>query len=82
MCEQCWQSVVEPTLFFLVGVMDQVYRTPVRHLTDLQKIIYPAVNSVTQKMLQVEAEYRFGHFPPMEAMLRFMEHEVKRKVCA
>ena len=39
-------------LIFAVGVVkDQVYRTPVRDLADLQERIYAAVNSVTSQML-------------------------------
>ena len=94
MCEQCWQSIVEPQLagklfhqgveaehtagayqvrgcsdrfsahlmFFLWGfVKNQVYRTPVRDLADLQERIYAVVNIVIPQMLlntSVEVEYR------------------------
>ena len=47
--------------FFLWGFKDQVYRTPVYDLADLQVRIYAAVNNVTQQMLHntwVEFEYR------------------------
>ncbi|KAJ4427656.1 hypothetical protein ANN_25304 [Periplaneta americana] len=69
-----------PPDFFLWGfVKDQVYRTPVRDLADLQERIYAAVNNVTPQMLHntwVEVEYRWIFpVPPMEAMLRFMEHK-------
>ncbi|KAJ4432019.1 hypothetical protein ANN_20633 [Periplaneta americana] len=68
-----------PPDFFLWGfVKDQVYRTPVRDLADLQERIYAAVNNVTPQMLHntwVEVEYRLDILPPMEAMLRFMEHK-------
>ncbi|KAJ4447016.1 hypothetical protein ANN_09004 [Periplaneta americana] len=51
-----------PPDFFLWGfVKDQVYRTPVRDLADLQERIYAAVNNVTPQMLHntwVEVEYR------------------------
>ncbi|KAJ4451541.1 hypothetical protein ANN_03006 [Periplaneta americana] len=43
------------------GHDDQVYRTPVRDLADLQERIYAAVNNVTPQMLHntwVEVEYR------------------------
>ena len=50
-----------PDFFFLWGfVKDQVYRTPVCDLADLQERIYVAVNYVTPQMLHntgVEAEY-------------------------
>ena len=42
-------------------VKDQIYRTPVRDLADLQEIIYAAVNIVTPHMLHntwVEVDYR------------------------
>ncbi|KAJ4439097.1 hypothetical protein ANN_15054 [Periplaneta americana] len=46
---------------------------------DLQERIYAAVNNVTPQMLHntwVEVEYRLDiSVPPMEAMLRFMEHK-------
>ena len=49
-------------IFFLWGfVKDQVYRTPVRDLADLQERIYAAVNNVTPQMLHntwVEVEYQ------------------------
>ena len=39
-------------IIFLWGfVKDQVYRTPVRDLADLQERIYVTVNSVTPQML-------------------------------
>ena len=51
-------------LFFLWGfVKDQVYRTPVRGLTDLKERIYAAVDNVTPQMLHntwVEVEYQLG----------------------
>lgn len=51
-----------PPDFFLWGfVKDQVYRTPVRDLADLQERICTAVNNVTPQMLHntwVEVEYR------------------------
>ncbi|KAJ4435559.1 hypothetical protein ANN_18175 [Periplaneta americana] len=51
-----------PPDFFLWGfVKDQVYRTPVLDLADLQERIYAAVNNVTPQMLHntwVEVEYR------------------------
>ncbi|KAJ4426428.1 hypothetical protein ANN_27242 [Periplaneta americana] len=51
-----------PPDFFLWGFLkDQVYRTPVRDLADLQERIYAAVNNVTPQMLHntwVEVEYR------------------------
>ena len=56
-----------PPDFFLWGfVKDQVYRTPVRDLADLQERIYVAVNNVTPQMLYntwVEVEYRLDIFP-------------------
>ena len=61
MSKQCWQSVVEHTLFLLWGfVKDKVYRTSVRDLADLQEIIYAAVNNVTPQALHntwVKVEY-------------------------
>ena len=51
-----------PPDFFLWGsVKDQVYRTPVCDLADLQERIYAAVNNVTQQILHntwVEVEYQ------------------------
>ncbi|KAJ4440170.1 hypothetical protein ANN_08308 [Periplaneta americana] len=68
-----------PPDFFLWGfVKDQVYRTPVRDLADLQERIYAAVNNVTPQMLHntwVEVEYRWIFPVPLEAMLRFVEHK-------
>ena len=59
-CQQCCQSVVEPPDIFLWGfVKDDVYRTLVRDLADLQDA---AVNNVTPQMLHntwVEVEYRY-----------------------
>ena len=41
-----------PPDFFLWGfVKDQVFRTPIRDLADLQGRIYAAVNNVTPQML-------------------------------
>ena len=48
--------------FFLWGfVKDQIYRTKVRDLADLQKIIYAALNNVTPQILHntwIKVEYR------------------------
>ena len=49
-------------IFFLWEfVKDEINKTPVRNLADLQEIIHDAVNSVTPQMLHntwVEIEYR------------------------
>ena len=68
-------------LFLWGFVKDWLYRTPVRDLADLQEIIYADVNNVTLQMLHntwVEFEYWLG-ISHVEDMLRFMEHEVKKK---
>ena len=62
MYEQCWQSMMESTCFFFLWgfVKDQIYRTPVCDLADLQERIYAAVNNVTPQMFHntwVEVEY-------------------------
>ena len=46
-------------------VNDQVYRTPVRDLADLQERIYAAVDSVTPQMLHNTwiDDQQVGHFP-------------------
>ena len=63
--------------FFLWGfVHDQVHRSPVRDLADLQERIYAAANNVTPQMLH-NTWVEVGHFL-LETMLRFMEHEVKK----
>ena len=53
-----------------------------RDLADLQERIYAAINNATPQVLHntwVEVEYRFDFpVPLMEAMLRFMEHKVKK----
>ena len=62
MCEQCWQVLWSPPDFFLWGIVkNQVYRTPVCDLADLQERINAAVNSVTPQMLHntwVEVQYQ------------------------
>ena len=60
--------------FFLRGfVKDQVYRTPVRDLADLQQF-----HTTIPHNTWVEVEYRLNIFVPlMEAMLRFVEHRIK-----
>ena len=64
-------------------VKDQVYRTTVCNLADLQERIYAAVNNVTPQMLHntwVEVDYQLDiSRATMEAMLRFMEHKAKKK---
>ena len=54
-------DLTPPDFFFLVGfVKGQVYRTPVRHLSDLKEIIYTAFNNVTPQTLRnrcVEVQY-------------------------
>ena len=48
-------------VFLWEFVKDQVYRTPVRDLTDLEERIYAGFNHVTPQMLHntwVEVEYR------------------------
>ena len=67
-----------PTDFFLWGfVKDQVYRTPVRDLVDLQEIIYAAINSATPQMLRTHGSRLNASRTLMKAMLRLMELKVK-----
>ena len=67
--------------FFLRGFKDQVYRTPVHDLTDLQERIYAAVSNVIPQMLHnTWSRLNTGWIFPvilMEALLRFMEHKDK-----
>ena len=65
-------------------VKDQVYKTPVHDLADLQERIYAAVNNVTPQMLhntwvKVDTSWTFP-VSLMEAKLRFMEHNVKKNL--
>ena len=70
-------DLMPPNLFMWRFIKNQ----PVCDLADFQERIYAAVNNVTPQMLHntwVEVEYRLDiPVPLMEAMLRFMEHELK-----
>ena len=69
--------------FFLWGfVKDQAFRTPVCNLAELQERIYSAAALSHQRCIMTHgSRFNTGWTFPMsliEAMLRFMEHEVKK----
>ena len=72
-----------PPNFFLWGfVKDQIYKTPVHDLSDLEERIYATVINITSHMLHniwIQVEYQWTFPVPLtEAMLRFMEHKVEK----
>ena len=68
-------------VFLWAFVKDKVHRTPLRDMADLRVRICAAINNVTPQMLHnTWIEVDTGLIVPVpliEAMLRFMEHEVK-----
>ncbi|KAJ4442648.1 hypothetical protein ANN_04237 [Periplaneta americana] len=71
-----------PPDFFLWGfVKDQVYRTPVRDLADLQERLMLLSTMLHHRcFITLGSRLNTGWIfpvPPMEAMLRFMEHKVQ-----
>ncbi|PSN49126.1 hypothetical protein C0J52_07244, partial [Blattella germanica] len=73
-----------PPDFFLWGfVKDHVYRTPVCDLADLQERIFVLLSTMLHYRCFITLGSRLNTgwifpVPPMEAMLRFMEHKVTK----
>ena len=73
-----------PPDFLLWGfVKDQVYRTPVYDLADLQERIYAAIKKVTYRCFithgsRLNSGWIFS-MPLMDSILRFMEQKIKSK---